>query len=105
MTNLSTETLAEWRAEAEDGVLSTKRMLALIDMIEEMPRLSPVHAMESTWKPGERVEYFSLRARLRRGTVARIDRKYGYHEYLIIAFDDGETRGINPDVMRHIREK
>lgn len=70
-------------------------------------RLSPVHPLESTWKPGERVEAVHRKGsygptETRPGTVDRIARTYGYHESLIVAFDDGETRAINPDVMRHM---
>jgi len=73
-------------------------------------RLSPTHALERTWKPGERVElcsggYGGKRRSYRPGTVDRIERPYGYHEPLVVAFDDGETTAINPDVMRHVREK
>ena len=71
-------------------------------------RLSPVHPLERTWKPGERVElvsggYGGRPQELRLGTVERIDREYGYSESLVVRFDDGEVRAINPDVMRHRR--
>lgn len=73
-------------------------------------RLSPTHPLERTWKPGERVElvsggYGGKPTELRPGTVDRIDRAYGYRESLVVAFDDGETRPINPDVMRHVRDR
>lgn len=72
--------------------------------------LSPIHALERTWKPGERVEavsggYGGNPTILRQGRVERIDREYGYHESLVVRFDDGETRAINPDVMRHCRDE
>jgi len=81
----------------------------------ELRRLSPTHALESTWKPGDRVELVRWARRApdkggsdtgpRPGTVDRIDREYGYRERLVVAFDDGETAPINPDVMRHRREE
>lgn len=76
---------------------------------ERPQRLSPTHPLALNWKPGERVElcqggYGGNPRTYRPGTVERIDRKYGYHESLVVAFDDGETRPINPDVMRHIKE-
>jgi len=39
----------------------------------------------------------------RPGTLARFERVLTVHERMIVAFDDGETRAINPDVMRTIR--
>jgi hypothetical protein len=71
-----------------------------------LPRLSPVHPMEDTWRRGDRVELVSgghsgNPRKLRPGVVARIERVYGYHERLIVTFDDGEERAINPDVLRH----
>ena len=73
-------------------------------------RRSPALPLELTWKPGERVElvqggYGGNPQTLRPGAVERIDRTYGYRESLVVAFDDGETRAINPDVMRHKRKK
>lgn len=73
-------------------------------------RLSPTIALGNTWKPGERVElveggYGGRPVKTRPGTVACIRRIYGYHERLVVKFDDGEERPINPDVMRHIKRK
>lgn len=84
-----------------------EELLAIVEEMEAAVRLSPVHALIETWKPGERVELVQhVRygiSKLRPGTVARIDRTYGYRESLVVEFDDGETRAINPDVMRHVR--
>jgi hypothetical protein len=37
------------------------------------------------------------------GTLARFERSLAVRESMIVAFDDGETRAINPDVMRTVR--
>lgn len=69
-------------------------------------RLSPVHALGETWRPGERVEHARPGKPPRPGTVERIEREYGYHEHLVVKFDDSARSGaINPDVMRHRREE
>lgn len=91
----------------------SQRFEELLAEVEQMRdnavRLSPTHALIETWKPGERVELVRHRYygadELRTGTVDRIDRTYGYRESLVIEFDDGETRAINPDVMRHMRSE
>lgn len=65
----------------------------------------PMFPLERTWKLGDAVEHVT-RDRwtpLRPGIVDHIERQLVVSESLIIAFDDGETRGINPSVMRHIR--
>lgn len=65
--------------------------------------------LHRTWKVGERVEYVKSAKEpqfpesVRTGTVHAIEDSLRRHESLVIAFDDGETRAINPDVMRHIR--
>jgi len=69
----------------------------------------------SFFKPGVRVVYEEPRilrrgtkddpeAWKRYGTVARIDVELTANEYLVVAFDDGEERAINQDVMRRVRE-
>ena len=85
-----------------------EELLAIVEQAEAH-RLSPVHALERTWKPGERVECVHSRNyqadEVRPGMVHAIERTYGYRESLVVAFDDGETRAINPDVMRHVRSE
>ena len=71
----------------------------------ELRRLSPTHALSETWKPGERVELVVRHGENQPGTVQEIRRIYGYHEHLVVAFDDGNTEPVNPDMIRHIREK
>lgn len=72
-------------------------------------RLSPTIGLGETWTPGQEVElvsggYGGRPQELRPGVVERIDREYGYHESLVVRFDDDdEVRSINPDVMRHRR--
>lgn len=68
----------------------------------------------SAFRPGVRVVYEEPRF-LRRGehddpehwkrygTVARIDVELTANEHLVVAFDDGEERAINQDVMRRVR--
>lgn len=64
----------------------------------------PKFPLEHQWKIGERVEQVPTSLlKWRTGTVARIQRRAVWVETLIIDFDDGESRGINPDVLRHIR--
>lgn len=77
---------------------------------ELMPDIQPPKLpLSATWKVGERVEqvchYESGPRSTRPGVVAAIEPYYVNHERLIVAFDDGETRAINRDVMRHIREE
>jgi hypothetical protein len=110
---------AEWRAAcvavgSGNVSLLSGEDLALHLLGGEEPRhgrrLHPVHAMEETWKPGDSVEYCSNlgsgsnpKMRYRPARVERIDREWGYHESLVVRFEDGdeEVRAINPDVMRH----
>lgn len=80
------------------------------EFADRLPQIAPpTFPLSNIWKIGERVEYVRRvpgeRIILRPGTVAMIEPYYVTHERLIVSFDDGETRGINPDVMRHIREE
>ncbi len=70
----------------------------------------PLHGRSMThiWKPGEAVEQVSRRGpygpeETRPGTVVMVESYLMRHERLIVRFDDGEQRAINPDVMRHRR--
>lgn len=81
------------------------------EFAERLPQIAPpTFPLANIWKVGERVELvsgcFSGNPRaLRPGTVAAIEPYYVTHERLIVSFDDGETRAINPDVMRLIRKE
>lgn len=97
----------DWCGEV---VLLSGRDLGWHLLGERPGRLSPTHPLIEKWKPGERVElcsggYGGNPREYRPGVVERIDRTYGYHESLIVKFDDGEVRAINPDVMRHVRDE
>ena len=60
-------------------------------------------SMKGLWVPGDRVELVRRSVAERAGTVDSIREVLLRHEQLWITFDDGETIGINPDVMRHVR--
>lgn len=75
----------------------------MIDTVEIKPALFP---LGGHWTPGERVELVRHTGPygaeiLRQGKVERIDSYLQWHESLVIRFDDGEVRSINPDVLRH----
>lgn len=79
---------------------------------ERLPQIAPpTFPLANIWKVGDRVEYVDrnggggLSITYRRGTVTAIEPHYVTHERLIVSFEDGETRSINPDVMRHVREE
>lgn len=65
--------------------------------------------LKRRWRVGERVEYVrggysGNPMMVRPGTVSDVEEYLMRHQALIVTFDDGETRGINHDVMRHVRE-
>lgn len=97
-----TEVCGGSEEEDEDGGWHIPRQSAP----EQDCRLSPALPLGNTWKPGERVELVRPQRRgTRPGIVERIDREYGYRESLVIRFDDGEVRAINPDAIRHRRRE
>lgn len=64
----------------------------------------PTFPLARRWPLEQPVEYVGRRgAPNRPGRVVAHEQVLTIHEHLIVAFDDGETRGINPDVMRRIR--
>lgn len=81
------------------------------EFADKLPHIAPPKfPLSRIWSIGERVEavsggYGGNPTVLRPGTVAAIEPYYVTFERLIVSFDDGETRGINPDVMRHIKEE
>ena len=62
------------------------------------------------WRAGDRVEsvlggHSGAPQELRPGTVVEVSESVFRHEHLIVLFDDGEQRAVNPDVMRHHKFK
>lgn len=65
--------------------------------------------LSRTWKPGDRIERplsngsYPAAGPYPQGVVVEIRPYLQTHEELIVQFDDQEPRGINPDVIRHVR--
>lgn len=76
------------------------------EFADRLPQIAPpTFPLANIWQVGERVELVSGGFAKLCGTVAAIEPYYVTHERLIVSFEDGETRAINPDVMRHVREE
>lgn len=91
-----------------DIPVRTQTLLHMATRIIESTALSG-GSMKHIWKPGERVElvrggHSGNPVELRAGTVVEVQDYLLRHESLVVHFDDGETRAINPDVMRHRKE-
>jgi hypothetical protein len=80
------------------------------EFADRLPSIEqPTFPLSRQWKIGERVEavgggYGGSPVKTRPGTVHAIEPRLVVRERLVIAFDDGHTTPINPDVMRHIKE-
>jgi hypothetical protein len=102
----------EW-ASLEDRWRMINTALAKVQHGETELEIEPNNFPKSKyWKAGERVEIvghsgsYPDPSKNRPGTVVRIENYLSSEDRLIVKLDDEtEPRGINPDVLRHIKEK
>jgi len=102
------KTLAHVQVDAHTWMAMVNGSIRQLEIETDAPAdvivpAEPSFPLGRTWRPGDRVEYVGLDRKTRPGTVESIDRQAVWQERLNVRFDDGETRHINPDVMRHIR--
>lgn len=95
--------LREAKSDAERAEAFTDIAIALGDIVEAVETATSPAFPSNIFTAPSRVELVGFRRPNRPGTLARFERVLTVHERMIVAFDDGETCAINPDVMRTIR--